>query len=257
MHNPLRLPSAQLNFKKIQTADRATYLLNYLYLQIQEEQLLQDNHQATGNEKLDIFKECFLVCLKPYLKILNDWVCKGEDDLSTHDFRQEFFIKANNHIFTNEGSEENEATQNARKQWSESYVFRTINISQLLGQALGENFGNMLDQNDEENEPMEEMQQLQSDPPRKDHIELSCPVFLRPLMKQILSVGKSIKIVRYLENSSLEQLKKSKMNSKADPASSEILESKANFDLLSFLRKNVSKVGFASQIKDRSIDYLN
>ena len=37
----------------------------------------------------------------------------------------------------------------------------------------------------------------------KDHIEISCPIFLRPLMRQILSVGKSIKIVRFLENENI------------------------------------------------------
>jgi len=35
---------------------------------------------------------------------------------------------------------------------------------------------------------------------RSDHVEISCPIFLRAMMKPILSVGKSIKIIRYLEN---------------------------------------------------------
>jgi len=74
----------------------------------------------------------------------------------------------------------------ARKQWSESYVFRTINISKLLGQAMGE-FGGMLEEGGQAK--------------KQDHVEISCPLFLRPLMKQILSVGKTIKIVRYLEQS--------------------------------------------------------
>ena len=75
-------------------------------------------------------------------------------------------------------------------------MFRTINISQLLGQALGAEFGNMLFKNEEEPE-------VKRNPKASDHIEISCPIFLRPLMKQILSVGKSIKIVRYLEDSEL------------------------------------------------------
>ena len=32
--NPLNLPNASLNFEHIKPADRATYLLNYLYMQI-------------------------------------------------------------------------------------------------------------------------------------------------------------------------------------------------------------------------------
>ena len=31
-------------------------------------------------------------------------------------------------------------------------------------------------------------------------IEISCPIFLRPIMSEILSIGKSIKIIRYLES---------------------------------------------------------
>lgn len=30
-------------------------------------------------------------------------------------------------------------------------------------------------------------------------IEISIPIFLRPIMSEILSVGKSIKIIRYLD----------------------------------------------------------
>ena len=35
IQNPLNLPFARLNFNLIKPADRATYLLNYLYMQIQ------------------------------------------------------------------------------------------------------------------------------------------------------------------------------------------------------------------------------
>jgi hypothetical protein len=48
---------------------------------------------------------------------------------------------------------------------------------------------------------------------RKQHIEISCPMFLRPFMKQILSVGKSIKIIRYLEeNQQVKNCKNDKAN---------------------------------------------
>lgn len=36
-------------------------------------------------------------------------------------------------------------------------------------------------------------------------IEISVPIILRPLMKEILSIGKSIKIIRFLDHSSKEQ----------------------------------------------------
>ena len=41
--NPTNLPNASLNFEHIKPADRATYLLNYLYMQIQTDQLLAEN----------------------------------------------------------------------------------------------------------------------------------------------------------------------------------------------------------------------
>ena len=196
-----------MNFEYIKPADRATYLLNYLYLQIQTDQLLLDNYHGLGNERLDTLKECFLTCLKPYLEILNDWVCKGDDDLSTHDLKNEFFIKANHRLFVGQVTDEenpNVHSSNSRKQWSESYVFRTINISRLLGRAMrGKgtgaggaigNLANMLDQNNDGNEDDEILNKKAA----KDHVEISCPIFLRPLMKQILSVGKSIKKATYL-----------------------------------------------------------
>lgn len=145
------------------------------------------------------------MCLQPYLKILNDWVQQGEDDLSTHDFRQEFFIKANTRLFANDGgNEEANPNQSARKQWTESYVFRTIDISKLLGQSLGQDFDKMLNKDEEDIN--------QEATGAKTQIELSCPLFLRPVMKQILSVGKSIKIIRFLQNNIFEQLKRSKLS---------------------------------------------
>ena len=75
-------------------------------------------------------------------------------------------------------------------------MFRTINISKLLGQGLiGEDFGDLLEADDED----EDVQKSR----RVERIEISCPTFLRPMMRSILSVGKTIKIVRYLENNNL------------------------------------------------------
>lgn len=74
------------------------------------------------------------------MQILNDWICKGDDNLSGHDLKNEFFIKANHSLFISEedGNMGDRETQNSRKLWNESYVFRTINISKLLGSAIGE-----------------------------------------------------------------------------------------------------------------------
>lgn len=60
---------------------------------------------------------------------------------------------------------------------------------------MGE-FDNMLEE-DQEFEGQEEKKQ------KKEQIEISCPIFLRPLMKEILSVGKTIKVIRFLENNQI------------------------------------------------------
>lgn len=66
--NNAQLPSARLNFEHVKPADRATYLLNYLYMRIQACQLLVDNWQrGEGSERLNTLKECFLRCLRPYM----------------------------------------------------------------------------------------------------------------------------------------------------------------------------------------------
>ena len=57
---------------------------------------------------------------------------------------------------------------------------------------MGE-FGNMLQEDDNQEDGYEQKKQ------QKDQIEISCPIFLRPLMKEILSVGKTIKVIRFLE----------------------------------------------------------
>lgn len=108
----------------------------------------------------------------------------------------EFFIKANHKLYV-PGQEKNQSQQgNSRKIWEDSYVFRTINISKLLGEGLmGEAFGDLFLVGDNEDDV--------SLKKRDERIEISCPMFLRPIMKQILSVGKSIKIIRYLETNEL------------------------------------------------------
>ena len=57
---------------------------------------------------------------------------------------------------------------------------------------MGE-FGNMLQEDEIHDDGYEQKKQ------QKDQIEISGPIFLRPLMKEILSVGKTIKVIRFLE----------------------------------------------------------
>ena len=105
--------------------------------------------QAIGNDRLNILKECFLTCVKPYMVLLSDWVSQvSEEQLQTKfDFKSEFFIKPNTQILVGHvglANQENDIgyqAYSARKQWSESYVFRTINISALLNKAKGEEEG--------------------------------------------------------------------------------------------------------------------
>jgi hypothetical protein len=171
----------------VRQADRATYLLNYLYMNIQSCQLLVDNWQRENCQRLNTLKECFVRCLKPYHQILSDWISKGDEELFSHDLKTEFFIKANHRLFVGDN-----AAESSRKVWQDSYVFRTINISKLLGQGLIDaEFGDLLQADADDD--------MSGRAKRHERIEISCPTFLRPVMRQILSVGKSIKIVRYLE----------------------------------------------------------
>jgi Gamma tubulin complex component N-terminal len=82
--------SELLMLDKIKPADRDTFLLNYLYITIRNNQLLEvpESHVLT---------EIFLCCLDSYIGILSDWVSKGE----LNDPRNEFFIKANPKVFEN------------------------------------------------------------------------------------------------------------------------------------------------------------
>ena len=74
-----------------------------------------------------------------------------------------------------------------------------------MNKALGEgDFDNMLKEEDGE--------LLDNPGGRKQQIEISCPIFLRPIMKSILAVGKSIKIVRYLESGQLKQTSRSTLD---------------------------------------------
>lgn len=156
-------------------------------MQIQKDQLLIDNFQRNGNDRLNTLKECFLICLKPYISILNDWICKGDDNLSAHDLKNEFFIKANHSLFINEedGNLPDKETQNSRKLWSESYVFRTINISKLMGEAIGEFKDILFEALDDDHDDIIDAEGANKKEKRqaKDHIEISCPIFLRPMMR--------------------------------------------------------------------------
>jgi len=101
--------------------------------------------------------------------LLNEWVTKGE----LKDKEGEFFIKANDK-YRGEAHE-----SNAKQQWSDSFVFRAINISSLTGEMGDSN------------------------------VQISVPMFLKPYMKEILSMGKSLKIIRFVDRL---QIKKEEVN---------------------------------------------
>jgi hypothetical protein len=105
---------------------------------------------------------------------------------------------------------------------------------------MGE-FDNMLDENDNDEEGQTRRKQ--------DHVEISCPLFLRPLMKQILSVGKTIKIVRFLENNSIKQGKQ--VEDTMDRQSIDITQLAANH---AWKVKNLPPEQFKANF---SLDFLN
>ncbi|CDW85435.1 gamma-tubulin complex component 5 [Stylonychia lemnae] len=164
-----------IQIDKIKPADRVTYLLNSLFIFIKNNQLLQNQAE------LNVLKEIFITCIEQYIGIMADWVDKGE----LKDPKQEFFIKANPKVFVNQMEQgENQQKASSQNQWRESFIFRTINLKELMGQG---------------NQGVSPF--LQAAETQK--VDVSIPIFLRPAMKEILSIGKSIKIIRYLEKNSI------------------------------------------------------
>ena len=116
--------------------------------------------------------ELFLSALDSYVSIMSEWVTKGE----LNEESKEFFIKPNPQVFQGQGNSKKVSSKN---QWSESFIYRTINLRELMASE-----GMYVPSEDKNDQPK---------------LEVSVPIFLRPVMMEILSIGKSIKILRYLE----------------------------------------------------------
>lgn len=124
---------------------------------------------AIKESELSLLRDIFIACVESYVTIMSDWVTRGE----LNDPVQEFFIKLNPKIVQDKKGIH---ALSSKKQWRDCFVFRTINIKELM-QANG--FF------------MPENEELR--------VEISVPLFLQPIMREILSIGKSIKILRYLD----------------------------------------------------------
>ena len=73
---------------------------------------------------------------------------------------------------------EEEMTTSSREQWENLYKFRSINLREFEDRILGFDNDEKLAAN---------------------KIEISIPIFLRQNIQTILSIGKSVKIIRYIE----------------------------------------------------------
>jgi len=94
------------------------------------------------------------------------WISKGE----LNDPYNEFFIKVNPKLKTEE-------FKSSREQWLKSFIFRTINLSEFEDNFLG----------------------VLNDKLAGAKVEISIPIFMRDQIQDILSIGKSIKIIRFIE----------------------------------------------------------
>jgi hypothetical protein len=92
--------------------------------------------------------------------MLSDWVSHGD----LKDPREEFFIKENLQLNNHSAEAASE-----KAQWKNSFVFRSIDLKQFFQQGGSRG------------------------------VELSIPIFLRPQLNQILSTGKSLRIIKYLD----------------------------------------------------------
>ena len=127
--------------------------------------MIKNNEVLTSNETdLSLLREIFLACLEPYVQIMSDWVTKGE----LNDPYSEFFIKVNPKI---------DNPKTSKDEWKTSFVFRSINLTEFEDRMFG-GLNNQL---------------------IASKVEISIPIFLRDLTWEILSVGKSIKIINFLE----------------------------------------------------------
>lgn len=70
-----------------------------------------------------------------------------------------------------------EELKSSREQWLKSFIFRTINLTEFEDNFLG----------------------VLSDKMAAPKVEISIPIFLREQIQHILSIGKSIKIIRFIE----------------------------------------------------------
>ena len=119
---------------------------------------------------MSLLREVFLAVMDPYVQILSRWVSQGE----LVDPNQEFFIKVNPKLQTEENT-------SARRLWDKSFEFRSINLREFEDRLFGLGNDGQLASN---------------------KIEISIPIFLRQHIQSILSVGKSIKIIRFVESES-------------------------------------------------------
>jgi hypothetical protein len=77
---------------KIKPADRVTFMMNYLYMTIRSNQMLERGQEIT------LIKELLFASLDSYVILLSSWISKGE----LSDRSNEFFIKPNPQILTKE-----------------------------------------------------------------------------------------------------------------------------------------------------------
>lgn len=154
-----------MDTEKIKQADRATFLLNYLFVVLRNNQF----GQSSCPLEVSLFREVFLSCLDPYIALMSQWVSKGE----LNDPFEEFFICLNRKLGVSEGE------NSAREQWDQTYKFRSINLTEFEDRMFGMAGDGSLAAN---------------------KIEISIPIFFRPYISEILSIGKSVKIIRYIAN---------------------------------------------------------
>jgi hypothetical protein len=112
--------AAGLDWEKIQSADRVTFLLNYLFIVLKNNEIL-----ACGSEEREIrlLRQLFTRTFEPYLQTLSDWISHGR----LNDTREEFFIKENQNLH-------HKVTEiaSSKAQWKHCFVFRSIDLSQFF-----------------------------------------------------------------------------------------------------------------------------
>ncbi|BAT77818.1 uncharacterized protein HKW66_Vig0095610 [Vigna angularis] len=189
------IPAVYFEFGvSVPAAELTVHVLDYLHKKLDEMCLVQGGEEEANQMMLYMYVGSLL----PYIEGLDSWLFEGILD---DPFGEMFF-------FTNK-----EVSVDEAEFWEKSYLLRILQHSKLSSEFSSTNYGNDSTTASDDKEM-----------DRRDSISLSgtikgkepsirdrpaCPFFINDLAKSIISAGKSLQLMRYVPNSSVNCSKES------------------------------------------------